>query len=212
MRSLSPLLFAGLASAAAMTPSLLQPRATDHIAIRSVSALGTLCPDETTYTYQIGLYEDVITIGFITNWVATSEPSLEGNCKLTVQLAYPPGCTKAKLLTTAQGFMNGDETVQGVLGINYKDPRGQEGQLLNATLINWHWSLTNPGIVWSEEEAFDGSVEAKGEEGADVSVDVDVNLAVEFRNEESMGGKFEFESITIRITDAETDDDWRGCT
>ena len=211
MRALSPLLFSGLASAALLSPAI-QPRAASKATIRSVTANGTLCPDDTTYTVHISPDEDVFTMGFINNWVATDQPSTSGGCKLSVQMNYPPGCTTANLSATASGFMDGDETVQGLLNIDYVSPGGRRGNLIRETEVNWHWSLTNPGIVWLHSAKINGNMEVKNQEGVDVTVELDTSILVEIVQDDSVGGKFEFEQITMNITDVEWDDDWRGCT
>lgn len=212
MRWVSALFLTGLqlATATRRPAPITARQAAGRIEVLAVRANGTLCPNEGTYTTHISPEKDVFTVGFMENWVDSLDKKT-GLCTITVDLLYPTGCTTAKLQTTPSGFMQGDETVRGHLKLGYKDPRARAGELLQKELVNYHWSATNPGIVWLETGDIDGSLAVSGGEGATVSVDIVTDLSIETTTEDSMGGTLELEALTMMVLDTLVDADPSLC-
>ena len=215
MRSIFSLLLVGLAVAAPtvtvnrdVTPveardNTIEPRQATSVIFNSVTASGTGCPSG-SYSVTISPSKDVATIGFRQYSAVLPSPATR-DCKITISLTYPGGCTSGSLQGTTHGWAQVNSGVTGTYTTSYTSTTGNNANPPASTFSGSSWA---GGNSFTKTDTAPAKVINRSPNNAGVTVTVNTSAKLS----SGSGGDLTPDDMTFRIINQSRNPNWQTCT
>ncbi|SPO07580.1 uncharacterized protein DNG_10275 [Cephalotrichum gorgonifer] len=203
MRLLSAPLLAALA---ASTTTTLGPRQ-ESSPIR-ISAVTPFCSEGRPTAPAVDSKGTVVTVPF-TDAIIRPEASPDAECRLEIEMTYPPGCHTVVLDTQVMTFLSGPESVTATADVVVALSNGRSAHSVDK-FTNLDNSVRNNTGQYNTKYPIDASIAVNEDTPRVVTFTLDMGLHIESSNNDE-GALFEVEAITVEIDHTRTDPDWEGC-